>query len=100
MSPVLVVHEFALVLTFIIGLIFIFKRNKGLRITHLILGITTLVTVIVYLIQDSFSNMGYNLYGVLLLLVFGSMFLKKRSLPLHIGLFVVSIVWLVASHFI
>lgn len=100
MNLVLIIHEIALILTLIIGLIYIFKRNDGLKRTHFTLGLITLFTIIIFLVQDSFSNMGYNVYGLLLLAVFASMLFKKRSLVLHIALFIIAISWLIAIHVI
>lgn len=105
MKPVLMLHELALVFTIIVGIIYAIKKKKGtngkkLKQAHFIGGIVTIVALIIYLIQDSFSILGYNIYAILLVLVFGLMLLKKKSLLLHIGLVVVAIVWLVLVHII
>lgn len=99
MHFVLIIHEIALILNFILGIIFALKRKEGMRKPHLILGIIAVISIIIYLIMDSFSNLGYVIYGLFIILVCASgKYLKKMTLPIHVGIFVIAVVWLVWIH--
>lgn len=99
MHFVLMIHEVALILNFILGIIFAVKKKGSLRKTHFILGIIAVVSIIIYLIMDAFSNMGYVIYGILIVFVCGTgKYLKKYTIPVHVATFVISVAWLVFIH--
>lgn len=100
MHGVLIVHEIGLILSVIIGMIFMFKKNHNLRKIHFAVALITVVSIFIYLIMDAFSNIGYDIYGVLIALVFASMKWIKKSIFLHVGLVIVSVGWLITIHII
>lgn len=102
MNMFLMIHKLALLLTIIAGIFMLFKESKIMRYFHYISGIVLVVSIFVYLIQTSFVNVGYILYGIILLLAFFSpkLFKRNRTVLIHTGIVSLSIVWLVVVHII
>ena len=100
MNKVLMIHEFALILTVIVGIIILFKDSPIMKKLHYISGLVLVVTIFVYLFQTSITNVRYLLYGLLLLLAFFSLkiFKANRKIVIHVGIVVLSIIWLVLVH--
>lgn len=65
-SIALIIHKVSIMISIIIGFIFIFKRNKMLRSIHYVVGIVTLFSIPIYLIEIKFSSIGYVIYGIIL----------------------------------
>jgi len=102
LNTFLMVHEFALILTVLVGIMMLFKDSSIMKKIHYTSGIVLVVTIFVYLFQTSITNIRYLLYGLLLLLAFFSLkiFKANRRIIIHVGIVLLSIIWLVLVHII
>ena len=102
LNKVLMIHEFALILTVIVGIMMLFKDSSIMKKIHYISGLVLVVTIFIYLFQTSITNVRYLLYGLLLVLAFFSpkIFKANRKIAIHVGIVLLSIIWLVLVHII
>lgn len=96
------VHKLSLLVTLIFGLITFFMKNEKVKKIHYFASAALVISIFIYLIQISFVNIRYVIYGFFLLLAFISpKFIKgKGGVFSHVSLAILSIVCLVVVHII
>lgn len=96
------VHKLSLLVTLVMGLIALFMKNEKLKKIHYFASVVLVASIFIYLIQISFVNIRYVIYGCLLLMAFISpKFIKGKGKRIsHISLALLSIVCLVVVHII
>ena len=100
MSIFLIIHKLAIILLILSGILCTFRFKNKVKKIHTFLALVTVFSILIYLIQSSFSSFGYIVYGLLLVSTFiVAKYVKhKSSLWGHITFFVISILWLVIIH--
>lgn len=104
LNLILVVHKLSLLVTLLFGLIAFFMKNERMKKIHYFASIALVMSIFIYLLQISFANIRYVIYGFFLLLAFITpKFIKgkgKLKLISHLSLVMLSIVCLVVVHII
>ena len=98
----MMIHKVGLMLTIVFGLIYFAKRTEQRKKLHSIFGLLTIASFLLDIFVNNFTNKGYFLYALLLLMAGISPYFykKKGKVAIHLSLVGAAIVWLVLIHMI
>lgn len=98
----MMIHKIGLMLAIVFGLIYVAKRTERRKKLHRIFGFLTIASFLLDIFVKNFTNIGYLLYALLLLIAgISPYFYKKRGkVAVHLSLVGAAIVWLVLIHII
>ena len=94
---IMTIHKTALMLAIILGIGYFAKRAGWLKWSHRVCGLTAILSFILYIVVYNFTNPGYFIYVLMLCLTSTIPYLVKKR-GIHIGLAVLSLVWLALIH--
>lgn len=98
----MMIHKVGLMLAIMFGFIYLAKRTERSKKLHRIFGLMTIASFLLDILVKNFTDTGYLLYALLLLMAgISPYFYKNRGkVAVHLSLVVAAIVWLVLVHII